>query len=410
MDGEPSTTGETLLDLDALGLEQGGHILVLRALRAAGAGARVCVRGSHPDLALQLSVFAREGAHKIESLTRAERDLGAVVAITVGASVGARAHGASRAGSAKPERGAIAPRADGRWGLAARGALVEAGAPSWDFSLVDRDVVWADEAKKLYAQALASQWDPEVAIPWSAPIEHPPFVEDAVVQVMTYLVENENAALLVPARFLGRIHPHFREVVQLLAIQLADEARHVEVFTRRALLRRDELALSTVGGQRSLQTLFEESDFVLSTLLLSVLGEGSFADLLWFLHEHAPDPVTRTIAQLTARDESRHVAAGMAHVHFALEARPEDRSRARAAIEHRHVALQHTSGLNAEVFDALVLLAAGGLEPAAIGRGFDAVQSLQRRMHEGRQRRLERLGFTAEDAASLAGLHTRNFM
>lgn len=406
----PTAPHAATVDLGALGLEQGGHILVLRALRDAGAGARVCVRGSHPDLSLQLSVFAREGAHKIETPANEERGRGVVAALIVGAAVGARTHGATRAGSAKTDRGAIASHADARWGLAARGALVEAGAPSWDFSLLDRDIVWADEAKKLYAQALSSQWDPETAIPWNAPLDHPPFVEDAVVQVMTYLVENENAALLVPARFLGRIHPHFREVVQLLAIQLADEARHVEVFTRRALLQRDELALSTVGGQRSLQTLFEESDFVLSTLLLSVLGEGSFVDLLWFLHEHAPDPVTQTIAQLTARDESRHVAAGMAHVHFALESRPDERSRARAAIEQRHIALQHTSGLNAEVFDSLVLLAAKSLEPSAIGRGFDAVQALQRRMHEGRQRRLERLGFSADDASSLAGLHTRNFM
>ena len=53
---------------------------------------------------------------------------------------------------------------------------------------------------------------------------------------MTYLIENETAALLVPARFLAQIHPHFREVLQLLAIQAADEARHIEVFTRRAQL------------------------------------------------------------------------------------------------------------------------------------------------------------------------------
>ena len=52
----------------------------------------------------------------------------------------------------------------------------------------------------------------------------PDEVEDAVVQVMTYLVENENAALLVPARFLGQMHPHFREVLQCLAITIADEA------------------------------------------------------------------------------------------------------------------------------------------------------------------------------------------
>ena len=53
---------------------------------------------------------------------------------------------------------------------------------------------------------------------------------------MTYLVENEQAALIIPARLLSRLHPHFREVMQLLASQAADEARHVEVFTRRGLL------------------------------------------------------------------------------------------------------------------------------------------------------------------------------
>jgi hypothetical protein len=30
---------------------------------------------------------------------------------------------------------------------------------------------------------------------------------------MTYLVEYEQAALVLPARFLARIHPHFREVM-----------------------------------------------------------------------------------------------------------------------------------------------------------------------------------------------------
>src|SRR5665648_90138 len=95
-------------------------------------------------------------------------------------------------------------------------------------------------------------------------------------RVMTYLIENETAALVIPARFASQIHPHFREVMQLLAIQAADEARHIEVFTRRALLHRSKLALSTVGGQSSLKTLFDEPDFALSAMLLSVLGEGSF--------------------------------------------------------------------------------------------------------------------------------------
>jgi hypothetical protein len=404
------TPTQRTLVLESLGLDRGAHLLVLRALRSLGVGGRLAVIGSHPDLYLQLSVFAREGGHTIHEPSSVERSEGVVAILRAGPALDARARGAVRAGSAHGGRASVADRADARWGVAARGAMIEAGAPAWDFALDEAEVLWTDDARKLYAQAAAAQWDPETAIPWTAPLEHPRFVEDAVVQVMTYLIENENAALLVPARFLAQMHPHYREVVQLLAIQLADEARHVEVFTRRALLQSDELALSTAGGQRSLQTLFEERDFVLNTVLLSVLGEGSFVDLLAFLHEHGPDVITRTIAQRTARDERRHVAAGMAHVAHALASRPDERARVRLAIEQRHQTLQHTSGLNAEVFDALILLAAGGLAPSDVARGFDAVQALQRQMHEGRARRLERLGFDRHDAEALSSLHTRNFM
>jgi len=231
-----------------------------------------------------------------------------------------------------------------------------------------------------------------------------------VVQVMTYLIENENAALLVPARFLGQVHPHYREVMQLLALQCADEARHVEVFTRRVTLRGAEPALSTAGGQASLQTLFGAPDFSVASFLLSVLGEGSFVNLLNFLHEHGPDPVTRQIARLTARDEARHVAFGMAHLEHRLAVQPEFQTRLRNAIEQRYDALAHTTGLNEEVFDALVLIAAGELTAPALARGHAAVLRLQNDMATGRRARLARLGFEAGEAERLSALHTRNFM
>jgi hypothetical protein len=80
------------------------------------------------------------------------------------------------------------------------------------------------------------------------------------------------------------------------------------------------------------------------------------------------------------------------------------------AVERRHEALQHTAGLNAEVFDALVLLAAGELLPAAVERGHAAVAELIAQMDAGRQARLRRLGFPDAQAAALSALHTRNFM
>jgi hypothetical protein len=46
----------------------------------------------------------------------------------------------------------------------------------------------------------------------------------------------------------------------------------------------------------------------------------------------------------------------------------------------------------------------------AIACGYRAVQELQQAMDEGRQQRLLRLGFPADEAAELSALHTRNFM
>jgi hypothetical protein len=198
--------------------------------------------------------------------------------------------------------------------------------------------------------------------------------------------------------------------MQLLAIQTADEARHIEVFTRRARLRRDTLGLSTAGGQASLATLFDEPEFAIASLLLSVLGEGSFLALLWFLRDHAPDRCTREVARLAAQDEARHVAFGLAHLQRHVAEEPGLRDRLAAAIERRHAALAHTAGLNAEVFDALILLAAGSWEPDALRTGHAAVIALSREMDDGRRHRLARLGFSPEAAGALSVLHTRNFM
>ncbi|MBL8626995.1 MAG: ferritin-like domain-containing protein [Myxococcales bacterium] len=382
------------VDLADLGLDEGGHLPVARALARGGA---VRVRGDAPTLAVDLPAWCRARGCAIAR---------AGDAWLIEPSAADRWRGAERAGAID----AAVDHPPARWGLAARGALVEAGAPALDLPLADKDAVWADEAARLYAQAAAAQWDPATAIPWDAPAEHPAEVEDAVVQVMTYLIENETAALLVPTRFLGKLHPHFREVMQLLAIQIADEARHVEVFTRRATLRRGALGLSTAGGQASLASLFAEPDFAIASFLLSVLGEGSFLALLWFLRDHAPDACTRAVATLAAQDEARHVAFGLAHLGRHCAHDPSLRDRLAAAIERRHAALAHTSGLNAEVFDALVLLAAGGWTSAALRRGHAAVVALATTMDDGRRQRLVRLGFAPERAAALSGLHTRNFM
>jgi len=397
-----ASPSSAVVDLGPLGLDGGAHLLLDHALAPLPPGARVVVRGTDPALDVHLAVWARSHGHWVDATAPSD-----ALVVVRGSAADDRWRDAVRAGDANA---ATPKRADARWGLAARGALIESGGPEPRFDLDDHDVVWADVAPQLYAQALAGQWNPATAIPWDAAVDVPPEVEAAVVQVMTYLIENEQAALTVPARFLGRVHPHFREIVQLLAVQVADEARHVEVFTRRARLHGDALGVSGAGGRASLQSLLDEPDFTLALFLLSVLGEGSFLNLLAFLERHAPDPVTAAIAHLVLQDEARHVAFGLAHVELAVQADPSLRANLRAAIERRHDALRDTAGLNQAVHDALTVLAAGAWEPDAIATGVTRVRTLEAEMDEGRRRRLARLGFTADDAATLSALHTRNFM
>ena len=413
---ERATSPSQIIDIEDLGFDRGAHLLIKKALGEIPVGGKIGVRGSAPDVAVHLRGWCRSQGHEIiwpENGSATDEVQSPLVAWLIrGSTATGRWRDAETAGAVNPRQfEAVVDRPPAKWGLAARGARVEAGGPEFHFRLNSKGEVWADSVPRLYLQAAAAQWDPSTVIDWDATFSLPPEIESAVVQVMTYLIENETAALLVPAKFLAQVHPHFREVMQLLAIQVADEARHVEVFTRRAALRHTgELGLSTASGQLSLKTLLDEPDFTLASFLLSVLGEGTFLNLLWFLEHHAPDPVTRAIAKLAAQDEARHVAFGMGHLQYTISLDPTTRDRLALAINRRHDALAQTVGLNEEVFDALVLLAAGEWTPEAIASGFDKVQALKQEMDADRRNRLVKLGFNPDEASALSAMHTRNFM
>lgn len=388
------------VDLGPLGFDEGAHLLVTLAVGQDGTE-EVEVCGTHPDLPSHLRAWARAQGHDVG----VAEDGG--LRLRRGSTHRSRWARGEWAGG--PEPADVEDVAAPGWGLAPRGSWVEAGGPEPRFVLSAKDEVWSDTAPRLYARAAAGQWDP-AGLPWHAALPVDDVVEDAVVQVMTFLVENEQAALVVPARFLGQVHPHFAEVQHVLAAQVADEARHVHVFSRRAQLSGRGPALSTVGGRASLQTLLDEPEWPVASFLLSVLGEGSFLALLAFLDIHAPDEVTRAVVRAARTDEARHVAFGVAHLERHCRVEPDLRSRLARAAERRHDALAATAGLNQAVFDSLLLLAAPSRTPSAVAQGWRRVQELQAEMADGRRHRLARLGFTPGEAEAISALHTRNFM
>src|SRR5690606_11595271 len=193
------TTSLPTVELGPLGLDGGAHVLVKLALSDMRPGDALAVCGTHPELTDHLAVWCRSQGHRWTAAAPGSR-AGGGGGVERGHSAGARWIGAVRAGHADAARpDALASTVPADWGLAPRGAAIEPGGPTPSFRLDRRDELWTDRATALYRQAAAAQWDPDAAIDWDARIDNAPAVEAAVVQVMTFLVENEEAALVVPA-------------------------------------------------------------------------------------------------------------------------------------------------------------------------------------------------------------------
>ncbi len=293
-------------------------------------------------------------------------------------------------------------------GFAPIGAVAERGAPRFDWRLNRRDEVWAPEVADLAEQASAEQWDASCDVPWAAAREVPEHLERAVAQVMTFIAQNEYAALYVPAGFLPQMHPSYAELVMWLSSHVNDEARHVEVFTKRALVGGYE-GYAMASTELSLHSLLAERDFTAAALLLNVLGEGTFLDLLRFVERYAPDAATATAARLAHRDERRHVHFGISHVRHVLAGDPEQRAMLIHSAEQRAAKLTEMS-LSPLLTEGLTIMAAGTLSPRALGEGAAAVRDLMRTMERNRLRRLRSAGFDAVEAQIISDLHTPNLM
>jgi TusA-related sulfurtransferase len=303
--------------------------------------------------------------------------------------------------------GRVPQQAPTYFGFVPRGAVMEPAGPAFPYVINRKRDVWADNLADLYEQAKSQQWDASRDIPWQKLEPLPDSTERAVCQIMTFLAENEYAALYIPAKFIPRINAQFIEPVLFLATVVNDEARHIEAFMKRALANGGAPQYSSALTERSLHSLFVQEDYFRSSFLLHVLGEGTFLDLLDFIERHAPEQVTAEVVRRARLDEGRHVAYGIAHLKHALEEQAGKVDDLVAAAEERSAALQATSGANPMMLEALATIAGGN---AGIDRGFAEVQVLFREMHDHRVRRMLQAGLKRDVAETISHLHTPNFM
>lgn len=295
-------------------------------------------------------------------------------------------------------------------GLAYRGSICEIGIPQYHFELSTKSHIWSENLAKLYENAKISQWNATNDIDWSEIASYSPPLEMAISQIMTYLIENEFSALYIPSYFLGKISPFYCEIPLFLSSIIGDEARHIEVFYKRAKATGLGVRYSTITTQQSLYTLYREKDYLKSSFLLHVMGEGTFIDLLGFLESYAKDSPTKRLLHLARIDEMRHVAYGLEHIKSAINSNPNKIQLLKEAVFARKHYLDEISGESTLLIEALAIFAGGDSTPNAYKDGFELVEQLKDKMHKNRVQRLMYCGIDEELAEEMSKSHTPNFM
>ncbi len=263
-------------------------------------------------------------------------------------------------------------------GLAPRGAILPSDyQPDLGPSLNKKTDVWAYKVQRYWEEAMSRQWNVTTDIPWQDldKYEIPLEQEIAFCQLCTLLSEVEMIATDLPAKWSFHMNSYFQEVKGFIATQCMDEARHSEVFRKRALANGMGLLRASVRGEHALKGILEADSYSEGSVFMHVLGEGFILTLFRFSEFVSPSPVEQRIFQLVMQDEARHVSYGLQHLKYLMDNVPECRPQINAFLDE---AEKHLAGLfNPDQLEAMVVLAGKGTTPDAIRRGVEIVGAFQ---------------------------------
>ncbi|MGH9036279.1 MAG: ferritin-like domain-containing protein [Acidimicrobiia bacterium] len=261
-----------------------------------------------------------------------------------------------------------------------------------DFVVTERWDLWADNVSTLYEEAKARQWNATKDIAWDELEQLPEDLEKAACQLATFLTEIEFLAGDFPAKWMYRIPAEFYEIKAFLATQIMDEARHLEVFRKRAL--------AGGGGLLHVNPMFEWASKMLmaspthtsGAYFLNLIGEGFILSVFRGGEFLARTHVDREIFRRCLQDEARHVAFGTIELKNFLENHPQPEQALDTMHRYADIAevLVSTSILQPTVLEPLAVLMGGGLDE--IDMGMDGVAFLWDVVKEEYLQRCDRAG------------------
>jgi len=261
------------------------------------------------------------------------------------------------------------------YSMAARGSEKVPGLPDLGYTINRKSDVWSENVAALYEEAKARRWTPAVDVDWAAlaaaPLPEP--LEPAVSQLCTTLEEIALVMMEFPSRWMSTINQEFLELKSYLCAQMIDEARHVEVFRKRALACGGSLKRASATVEQALKEILFAETYPEASLSCNVMLASL---VLGVLRQHAAlSPVDARIFRLCMQDSARELAYGVGHLRYHLQHQPHRAEYLQDYLdrtEHTFVGI----AASPELLEPMIVLAGKGTSAAAVADGSRRVRRL----------------------------------
>ncbi len=290
------------------------------------------------------------------------------------------------------------------YSMAARGAALVPGLPDLGYTLNRKSEVWSDDVPALYEEAKTRRWTPAVAVDWERLAENPlpPDLAAAMSQLCTSVMEISLAIMEFPSKWVCLINQEFLELKSYLCAQMIDEARHVEVFRKRALAA-GGLKRASVAIEQALKEILSADTYVQGSVAINVMVNSLLLTI--FATAARASDVDARLFRLCAQDTAREIAYGLGNIRYYLYY-----NSAKAALLHEYLdETEHTfAGIAAatELVEPLIVIAGGGTSPEAIDVGRRKVRRMLARTVDEYLERLAAAGLERSNRSRLPGFFT----
>jgi len=281
-----------------------------------------------------------------------------------------------------------------------RGALTRPSAARiGKYGIRTKADVWLKNGAQLYEEAVQRQWSSATDIPWNELEELPDEIEQAECQLATFLTEVEFVAGDVPGRWISETSPDYYEPRMFLISQIMDEARHADVFRKRALANGGGLLQQNSSAALAGASIDSARDFTEMSARLHISGEGLVLSIFRMGERMAYNNAEKAIYRLAASDESRHVAFGVMHLQYVSQTDPERSEEIHSYLDEIELGLvAGTGGQNPAVRGtpsnaAILTLLGGGKDEASLREGEQIAGAVRQRQVKEYIQRIKVAGF-----------------